>query len=187
MKKVYRRWWMATFLDLFICGAGLLVITTIILTAIPKRLSEIHVGQVISVPIASYVFLMIIGLGKQALKYRLELDDKGITSVCWGTVYTTWENLREFGYARFGKNTFIGIVTKQPTSFTQNWYEHLNASHIDFTHFIPLTPIIFLKQKYLLKPGYDWDTFAKTPLGQDLLYHAPHLFEEENIHAKSQG
>src|SRR5688572_26205077 len=111
MKKVYRRTRINRFGELFVCGAGLLVMATVVLIAIPTRLSEVQMGQIVVIPIASYMFVIIAALGKYALNHRLELDDKGITSVCWGTVYSTWENLREFGYARFGKNTFIGIIT----------------------------------------------------------------------------
>jgi hypothetical protein len=43
MKKVYRRWWLATFGNLFICGAGMLVLGTIILISIPKQLMDIWI------------------------------------------------------------------------------------------------------------------------------------------------
>jgi hypothetical protein len=113
-----------------------------------------------------------------AFRTYLIVNDDGIgVEGIYGT-FTTWDNVEKFGWDGFLKNRRWGIKTIEavnPTGFLAAPFRK---------NFIPLSRVVgqpSSKRYEMIVAGFgdDLDKFAQTPLGQDLLHYAPHLFEEK--------
>lgn len=95
--------------------------------------------------------------------------------------FTCWHNLRRFGDMCIDSSPSWGIIFDYTVSISTERLARLFAPRSDMPDtcdkFIPLTYLTLPKRQWILFGDIDFDHFKTTPLGQDLLYYAPHLFE----------
>jgi hypothetical protein len=126
---------------------------------------------------SSFFFTLFVLAGRTSLA----IYEEGIEWRRGGSsMFATWDNLSHIGAKNEGDATTHGIfLHRQIESKVNSWVDKhffaLSGDYIRLTGFVKV-PINF---KGLLKGSeIDFDEFAKTEFGQDLLHYAPHLFEK---------
>ena len=107
------------------------------------------------------------------------LSDVGIEGKGVIRAYITWDAVDCFMWNGTYKYRIWGIKTIRPMDYCSGVWGH--AKDMDDS-FFPLSHVIGRPphkkvEMLVMEIGVNLDKFAKTPLGQDLLHHAPHLFE----------
>jgi hypothetical protein len=119
----------------------------------------------------------------QATQMTLTVRDEGLEyRFGSGTVTTPWANLRRFLYHSTGRTSTMGVELGSSVR------QQVHGGKLDKAffgeepvHYIPLSDIVSVPTVYdkeKKQARVDLEKFAKTPFGQELLHHAPHLFEE---------
>ena len=87
--------------------------------------------------------------------------------------FVDWDNLSHFDWIGRGRTRYWGIRLHQEIPLQMNWIARLGGYERYFSDFLPITH--WTTQRWII-----WrraERFKQTPLGQELLYYAPHLFE----------
>lgn len=105
---------------------------------------------------------------------RLIVSNEGMEFHGMGIVgFTTWDNLSHFDWIGRGRTRYWGIRLHREIPLQMNWIARLGGYRRYFSDFLPITH--WTTQRWTL--GRRVERFKQTPLGQDMLYYAPHLFE----------
>jgi hypothetical protein len=103
-------------------------------------------------------------------------DGIGVEGIYRG--FIKWDEVEHFGWEGFFKGRTWGIKTTETVNPSGYWVVPFTETFIPLSHIVGQPPS---KRFEMLVAGFgdDLDKFVQTPLGQDLLYYAPHLFEEK--------
>lgn len=95
--------------------------------------------------------------------------------------FADWHNMANFGYRHTPEGPAWGIVLNRQVDAEPNqlpiFPRHYDPGAGCLNTFIPLSLIILNNIPGTSFQMVDVEDFRLTPLGQDLLYYAPHLFE----------
>lgn len=109
---------------------------------------------------------------------KILVTSEGLAIEGWHQAFAEWSILSHVDSQSDGRGAIWGIYLAKKLSNpkSRGWFGY------DFANtFIPLTHIYRIPMRFRLigfRREIDLDKFAQTPLGQDLLYYAPHLFDE---------
>ncbi len=97
-------------------------------------------------------------------------DDMVFNSMGWSGK-TRWDNMKNFGYRKIGRNKHFGIELHTPMRLQKSRFSmgKMDETFLSISNGIPT--------KGLFDRTSDYDKFAQTDFGRDLLHYAPHLFE----------
>jgi len=103
-------------------------------------------------------------------------DGIGVEGIYQG--FISWDEVEGFGWEGIFKSRTWGIKTTETVNPSGYWVAPFTENFIPLSHIVGQPPS---KRFEMLVVGFgdDLDKFALTPLGQDLLHYAPHLFEEK--------
>ena len=113
-----------------------------------------------------------------AFRTYIFVTDEGIGVNGLHRGFITWDALEHFAWAGSLKNRIWGIRTIRPLDYQSGFWSRLFGGNI-----IPLSHVIGRPphnkvEMLVMEIGVNLDKFTETPLGQDLLHYAPHLFEQ---------
>jgi hypothetical protein len=144
------------------------------------------VGWISKYPIGIFILLLtyvVVVIPNEFFRTCLIIFDDGIEIQLFGMENSAyWDELTQFGWKVCGKGYRWGILLNETTLYPQSLTSRIFQHIYDFDGFIPLDkfehiPRISFKQ-------IDLERFRKTPLGSDLYYNAPHLFDEAEAKPK---
>ena len=119
---------------------------------------------------------------KKASRFMPGASTVGFAGIIWLTLsiagYTSVPD-GFFSSKRHRLHRYWGIRLKTKTETAANWIQKLLLIPSIHDRFLPLQYWVHIPRKSLLDREIDIKRFKQTPLGQDLLHYAPHLFEDE--------
>lgn len=126
-----------------------------------------------------YLYVSYIWYTIEVISTSIVINSKGLWLHSFGKRFYTWESLVLFGSTRTSINRWVRGIHTNEAQFVQSsrmgrwlWWRR---QPID--NFIPLEWLSRLPRKRLF--FVHKEKFKQTELGQDLLYYAPHLFDEK--------
>jgi hypothetical protein len=138
------------------------------------------------------VILSVLGLSSPLLWWlyytiffsRLVITEDGIDFYTWSMRgFTSWDNLRDFDFVPATKRYHEHVI-RYEDDIDMDVNPLLRLFHFVTVvdNVLPLRYWVHVPHKYisLINGEMDIERFKQTPLGQDLLQYAPHLFEDEN-------